>query len=474
MAREAYESTLTTTPVVSYPADQVASFLRNTYTNLAINSPTAYPSLDALADLYGDLGYANEDGIDELNNLWATLAGERLGEFETHVGPAPYYNDWTSATPQTALGALRFYHLVANQGLPQTAPAVALPTVDFHRALTFIGEHPTLQRALGLVFDVAVPIAVLPSLISSVNSDVYVSAWAGNSDGTQSYGGSGVTYSGVTPRTQCDASTSVFEAHPTTGQIVGRQLTLGDPTSFAIYEVDVDGGGLKTAQFADNLKLISQPQSGEPSSANGQAPDAPTGAAPPALRSTGLTVAAVNRGMSFVARLNSANAILAAATASTPVPDLTAEDLVKGFVLDVYDGPGKTWHSTSMRHVTYAVESASISIGPITDEPGTDAPPRMQNSPTNPSQPQLNLPENLIRWNGWSNAAPRPGTPLADDASSGLSDGTGSGPFASDGDHRDAGAGLAAAAALLEQISGLEYALRARVVDIAGQRDRAR
>ena len=217
MAREAYESTLTTTPVVSYPADQVASFLRNTYTNLAINSPTAYPSLDALADLYGDLGYANEDGIDELNNLWATLAGERLGEFETHVGPAPYYNDWTSATPQTALGALRFYHLVANQGLPQTAPAVALPTVDFHRALTFIGEHPTLQRALGLVFDVAVPIAVLPSLISSVNSDVYVSAWAGNSDGTQSYGGSGVTYSGVTPRTQCDASTSVFEAHPDHG-----------------------------------------------------------------------------------------------------------------------------------------------------------------------------------------------------------------------------------------------------------------
>ena len=120
-----------------------------------------------------------------------------------------------------------------------------------------------------------------------------------------------------------------------------------------------------------------------------------------------------------------------------------------------------------MRDVTYAVESASISIGPITDEPGTDAPPRMQNSPTNPSQPQLNLPENLIRWNGWSNAAPRPGTPLADDASSGLSDGTGSGPF-----DQMAITVTPAPGSLprlrSERIPAWEYALRARVVDIAG------
>ena len=154
-AREAYESTLTTTPIVSYPADQVASFLQNTYTNLAINSPTAYPSLDTLASFYGGLGYANRDGIEELEQpVVRSLSNERLGTFQTAAGPPPYYNDWTGASAQTALAALRFYHMVANQGMSQAPPAVALPTVDFHRALTFIGEHPTLQRALGLVFDV--------------------------------------------------------------------------------------------------------------------------------------------------------------------------------------------------------------------------------------------------------------------------------------------------------------------------------
>ncbi len=469
MAREPYEFKLTTTPVVSYPADQVANFLKSTYTNLAINSPTSYPSVDSLGSIYGQLGYANQDGIEELGILWNFLSSQRLNPPASGAGgKAPYYNDWSTTSIEDAFAALRFYHMAPGMGpgKSQPPPPVALPTVDFHRALTFIGDHRTLQRALGLVFDVSVSTAVLPSLTSSVNSDIYVRAYASNVDGTQSFGGSGVTYTGLTPRTQCNASTSVFEAHPATGQIVGRQLTLGDPSSFSIYEIDVDGGGLKTTQFADNLKLAQQPRSNEPSSSNGPAPDAPQSYAPPSLRSSGLTVAAVNRGKSFVTQLNNANAIFQA----SPLPDLTAEDLVKGFVLDVYDAAGKTWHSTSMRDVEYVVSSASITLGPVTDEPGTDAPPRMQNDPTNSSQTQLNLPENLIRWNGWSNAAPRYGTPLADDGSTNLSSGPGSGPFNQLAITGPSGSGPVTPhpGSLPRLRYGSEYALRARVVDIAG------
>ena len=117
-----------------------------------------------------------------------------------------------------------------------------------------------------------------------------------------------------------------------------------------------------------------------------------------------------------------------------------------------------------MRDVTYTVSSASITIG---RSPTSRGPTRRRGCRTTrrtSSQPQLNLPENLIRWNGWSNSAPRPGTPLADDASSGLSGGTGSGPVQSARDHGDG----RPPASLPRLRYGTEYALRARVVDIAG------
>jgi hypothetical protein len=453
----------TTTPVVSYPSGQVASFLQSTYTNLATSSPTAYPPTQMLGGIYGTLGYGNQDGLSLLRRLWSDLSQQRLRPPVTHAGAPPYANDWAGADAATAFAALRFYHM-APQGTPVKP---TLPVVDFHRALTFIGQHPALQRALGLVLDITIPISDVTSNFpafagSAVGSDVYVSGDLANVDGTSDIRGS----VRIRPRVRCSASQSVFEAFAATGQIVGRQLTLGDPGSFSVHEIDVDGGGLKTAQFADNLKLAQTPQSGAPGTANGPAPDAPQAYAPPSLRSAGLTVAAVNRGLSFVSRLQRGSDLLSGAAASPPaVPDLTAEDLVRGFVLDVYDAPGKAWHSTGARSVVYTATpsgGATITLN-AADEAGTDAPPRSQTDPTNPAQAQLNLPENLIRWNGWSNAAPRPGNPLAADGSSSVATAAGSGPFG------QLQIGVSPPAGSLPRLRfGTAYALRARVVDIAG------
>jgi hypothetical protein len=455
-ARDAGEP-YTKVPVVSYPASLVAGFLQSTYTNLTVNSPKSYPSLGSLLQLYGDLAYVNRDDIDVLQRMWSDLSQQRLSPpVTTGAGLPRYANDFTGADPATALAALRFYHMAAGPGLTHSLPTVTLPVVDFHRALSFIGEHRALQRALGLVFDITVPVPT--ALGSAVTSDFYVQLFASNVDGSPFRTASSVTYTPVTPRTQCDASTSVFEAHASTSQLVGRQLTLGDTSSFSVYEIDVDGGGLKTAQFADNLKLGQEPQSGDPRSAHGSATDTPTGYAPPSLRSAGLTVAAVNRGLTFVGRLNRSASLLAGLPSS--VPDLTAEDLVRGFVLDVYDSDGKAWNSTARRDVTYAATGVNPSLQ-TSDEASTDAPPRMQSDPTNPAQQQLNLPENLIRWNGWSNAAPRPGVPLQDDGSAGSP--TDPGPFSQLTITVNPTAG-----SLPRLRFGTAYALRARVVDIAG------
>ena len=426
-ARDAAEAHFATTPIVSYPSDQIASFLQSTYTALTVGSPSSYPSAQTLADSYGDLGFGGGEERNRLLGLWNSLAAARVTA-PPSGGQIPYANNWSGTSIALGMAALRFYHmpplyqLPPNQNVP---PAPSLPTIDFHRALTFIGQHRTLQRALGLVFDVVVPITEIT--FGSSLSDFYVQAEPCNVDGAVFSSRSGVTYTPIVPRVQCDASSSVFQAHAASSQIVGRQLTLGDTTSFVVYEIDVDGGGLKTAQFADNLKLAQQPQSGTVDSQNGPAPDAPTAYAPPALRSSGLTVAAVNRGLAFAAALQgSAKMSDRALRNDRAVPDLTAEDLVTGYVLDVYDSTTKNWHSTAMRDVVYTAGSITLNSTPP-DEPGLDSPPRSQTSPTDPSQNQFNVPANIIRWTGWSNAAPRPGNPLADDGTA--SSGPGSGPF---------------------------------------------
>jgi hypothetical protein len=446
-----------TTPIVSYPSDQVASFLQNTYTTLAVSSPTDYPSTDTLGAIYGGLGYANRDELEELNNLWRQLAFNRVNAPATHAGPIPYANDWTGASIQTGLAALRFYHMAA-----QGPPATPGYTIDFHRALTFLNQHRALQRALGLVFDVTISVDSLLSLLSKPPSPLYVQAsLIPNPTGVVDFG------SPVVARTRCVATTSAFKAFESTPQIVDRQLTLGDSSSFAIYEIDVDGGGLHTAQFADNLKLAGDPQ-GTGASENGPAPDAPTSYAPPALRSAGLTVAAVNRGVEFQARL-ARNDTVVKGLPGTP-PDFTAEDLVRGYVLDVSQD-GTNWLSTGMRQATYTASgngaSATVpSPPPANDEAATDSPPRSQSDPTNSSQQQLNLPANIIRWNGWSNAAPRPGSPLADDGSSTVTSGTGetgTDPFSANLTITNA----VAPGTLPRLRYGQTYALRARVMDIA-------
>jgi hypothetical protein len=407
-ARDAKEP-YTTTPVVSYPSDQIASFLESSYASLATASPTSYPSLQQLGGVYGDLGYANQDVLSRLKSLWQSLSTQRLQPPVTAgPGAAPYANNWTGAAIETAMAALRFYHMPSSRLLSTGVPAGGIETIDFHRALTFINQHPALQRALGLVFDVTIPISEV-DLGSGSNPLTYVQGYASNVDGTI-FNGTGVSLSNIPCYVQCDASATVFQARASSSQIVGRQLTLGDTTSFAIYEIDVDGGGLKTAQFADNLALAREPQSADGNSGHGAAPDAPTSYAPPSLRSSGLTVAAINRGLAFVARLQRQASLMSSSTPSTP-PTLTAEDLVRGYVLDVYDAPAKAWHSTAMRNVTYTANPGAITLTD-TDEQGLDSPPRSQTDPTTPSQSQLNLPANIIRWTGWSNAAPRPGTPL--------------------------------------------------------------
>ncbi len=426
-------------PVISFPADFIANWLKTNYTNWANNAAGGFPAYQDLIALLNPIGLADEADRKRLGATLKDLQDERNAVVG---GKANRANDFSATSDEAAFAALRAYH----QPHPPSAHALAatpLPTVDFHRALTFIGEHRALQRALGLVFDIAVtvPRAAPAAVLVSV---------------TPSYTGGGA-YPAVSPLTTATLGATAWRAQPSSSSVPvhNGQLTLGDATAFFTHQLDVDGGGLKAAIFADNVKLSLKPQKGTGQTSSPPAPDAPTSFAPPTLRSGGLTVTAVNRGLTFVSKLDR-SATLMAGLPTAPV--LFAEDLVRGYVLDVHDSTGGGWNSTAMRTGSYV--SGALPALTAADEAAIDAPPTMPGGSATPTQ--LNLAENLVRWDGWSLAGPRPGTPIQDD-------GTAAGGGVAPGPFSQLQTKLGVKPGSLPRLRfGTTYALRMRIVDITG------
>ena len=193
----------------------------------------------------------------------------------------------------------------------------------------------------------------------------------------------------------------MFQPHAVSSDITAGQLTVGDPTSFLAHVIDFDGAGLRASNFATQIRLTEAPAAiNARYAASAVAPAPATPMAPPMIRSNGLTLTQVNRGVTFASSLARSFLLYDAVVDSNPVPDLTAEDLVRGYVLDVLDTANNTWRSTAEWRATYQAGSQTVS-GPTSapfSESSTQAPPRVQSSPTDPNVQQANLSEVLLRY----------------------------------------------------------------------------
>lgn len=438
--------------IASYPVQHVTGFLQDQFTQYKNDE---VPTVETLKSVYGPIsdvlvGRAAQERFHK-------LAAER--KVRSKGGTVPHANDFATATPADSFAAQAFYHLPppADQ-LPQ--PGVS--DVDFHAALTFIGQHGVLQRALGLVFDLLIPVKNVRLITSQPGSNIFVSASLQNPQGVPPFSPG---YVSVTPRTHCDASTSEFQPHANSSEINGRQLTVNDTTAFLPHVIDFDSAGLRASTFAAQIHLADSPATIDARLVSSVIPlDPATPVAPPSMRSNGLTLTQVNRGLSFAQLLERAFLLFDAAnTNNNGVPDLAAEDLVRGYVLDVLDqSADNTWHSTAEWVGTYTAGGQTVN-GPTTEpfaESATQAPPRVQDSPLNDGSSQANVSEVILRYNGWSNAVPRPGDPKPLDAPNETGLGT-DGPFS------QLTIDVKAPAGRLPRLRfGHSYAMRARIIDV--------
>ncbi|UFR05971.1 Ig-like domain-containing protein [Streptomyces sp. Go40/10] len=427
---------------LSYPARALRDQVQRFYATTALDSAESPPPLV----------------VGKRSPLLAALDASGFGPPPEPDGPVVRLRAEVSpgsAQPHDVVADFKNFHKRPSRPgapLPQTGDLAGL--LDFHECVACLGDYPHLMRSLGLVIDLEVPASDVP--VAAAARRLRVLPHRPPADPA-------VPPLDLSPTTGAVWDGDVFVAAPDPDPAPGAPgirngLLDMDGDRFELIDVDVDGAGHKLVNLRHNLDAV----------LSRAAADQPRTAALPALRSAGFSLVQDDRKNTFEARLATIShhqAILDGASPQTAV--LSAEQLVRGYRVDVWDSHSETWHSLCARSGTYRFERigevrtiedegfVQLSAAGVPTEPG---------GPVEP--PLLYLPESLLRWTGWSQVAPRPGLAL---------------PTGNDLATPPASSDNAAVTALRLQASftastgslpklrfGVGYRLRARAVDLAG------
>jgi hypothetical protein len=471
------ESNVATRTPSTYPQQAVHQITQNGYAGVHVSSPVTVPvhqqlrqALPAFAPggpprplLIPEAGRADE--VTALRRAAAQVADDlvahaaagtlpeavahahavatRLAELSPPGTYIPLVAD-TGTDPQ-AVGAVLAFHQVppAQVGVspgPKTDPVAP----DFHAVLTSLLAYPLLLRQLGLVIDLQVQLADVPT--SALPGS------AANAPAPRQLRIAPPPLAGATMITPWTAYTrdgdNIFSPAPTSAsspETIAGLLNLAPPQTYSLIQLDVDGATIKAAYAT---------------SAANTDPAAPSPL--PSLRTTGLTLSRTGQGQALLDRMtkNAANDSAVSGNPAAPVT-LYAEDVLYGLRLDVLDAATGAWASLHRRIGTYTVAGQLVLTG-AADE-GT-AQPSASHLPDLPgaSPSPLRLPEALARWEGWSLSVPQPGAAVTDTGPSRVTSAPAPGgvPLT---------ATFTAVPGSLPRLRyGRKYQLRARAVDVAG------
>jgi hypothetical protein len=424
--------------VRSFPTKKLLSFLTNAYQTVAVQSPQQMPTLE-------QWGFAEgAPGIVPLSQI-AIYGGEQpelekgingmLAEF--HAVPSNF------GTPKTDFLQARLMHQFLSKvtfdanGHRNKLPPQALPVLDFHKAVAGLGSYPMLERGLGLVIDLEVPLTGVPA-----SGSVRVHPSLAGPPAM-------VPFTAYT----LNAAAGLFVAAAAEGSDVSDgMLLLSGPDQYDVVELDVDGGAEKVLDFSYNLARLGF---GDAT----RSIDTPNEYGLPTLRSAGFSVARVDRATRLVNIFNTGKSNNTAITSSGTVT-LHAEDITRGYRIDVWDSMTGQWHSVCLRDGTYALLNGGLTRTFSDEGFATVATSQSADGTTT----DLRLPESLFRWAGWSLCASRPGKTI------------GSGPeFAPQPQSNPATTAMQLQTSFTAQKGtlprlrfGAQYQFRARAVDLAG------
>ncbi|WP_158660590.1 peptidoglycan-binding domain-containing protein [Paraburkholderia hospita] len=306
-----------------------------------------------------------------------------------------------------------FSHPPSGPALERLPPPDWQTHLDFHQALSALNNYPQLQRALGLVFDFDVPLDLVP--VGPGNAFVTIAV-------TQVSPGWKWSLEPDVPRletavvhSEVDGGHRVFFAAPLWMVSGGKPAmpAIGllplEPAHYGLAQIDVDGALHKNIMLSETLSGYSGPPPLVPPHPDVFDPSATL----PALRSGGLSLFADERAAALLTRFAESKAYNEALDKVQPRP-FSAEDLVRGHRIDVWDSKTTGWHSLHRRNARY--EIADAKAFDVTDEEGFVKLGATQASP-DPDRVEpaddFYLHEAIARWSGWSLSAPMPGKHLS-------------------------------------------------------------
>jgi hypothetical protein len=450
-------------PVVrSFPASRVLEFIKKQYTAIALEFPTELPTPGSVYD--GRRHNIEAESLYKRGNANFSLLD--FGMYETREslkkqlnsmikkGVVPYNYpgsvDGDKAVQLDFCQAESFHAFKG--GMYDSLPKK--PELDFHKVLAMLGDYPELLRALGLIFDLELPI---PAGIGSISEQI-VRIWPENplSDEVDSKVALATRYDYNSP-------SGVFCAKAAASLIKNGHLDLSGK-DFSVAQVDIDGSAIKAINFTQtlgDLGIHKPPVLGTPKTA-----------ALPALRSGGMSVLMNDRASELIKTLRNGSGFETqlADPATRKNIKFSAEDIVRGYRIDIYDEAKGVWRSLCQRSGCYSHSSDPVEtfILPknLEDEGTVTVAPTTSSDPS--GSKDLFLHEALFHWDGWSLVVDHPGQTIRKPVKNSPDNNVGYEPTD------------------IENVIGLEvkfrvqpgslpklrfgdhYRLRARIVDIAG------
>ena len=335
--------------------------------------------------------------------------------------------------------------------------------IDFHQIAAAMNSYPALLRKLGLVVDLIVDSSRFTHAADAgLRASVSLPATGGTA-----------TRAEVSPVTRAKFDGANWQAarqpFPKAGdsRVLDGLLEL-DPKQFDLVQADVDGAGIKLMNFARSLLRHSEKEDLRFDPTTRKENEAGV----PVLRNAGLMLTHHNRWSMLKNRFtdnkkkNDAAETIAKAPPKRkpPPPELWAEDLVRGYRIDIRDSTTGKWRSLCERSADYRIGGSVL--------PGVAEEGIVRLAATQPVDPAVvpnltKLHEAVVSWNGWSLAARQPGLAIPPDDKISATNPADADPALPPGLNFTSQF-VAKSGSLPRLRYGREYALRARVVDLAG------
>ncbi|HEV2578995.1 MAG TPA: hypothetical protein VGU25_17450 [Acidobacteriaceae bacterium] len=480
---------------VSYPTRQALGYLKYAYQSFSLQSSRQdgregpFRVFNPLAFRNGAKSTLGTNMAEQRKTMWQLQqalveTGTVPAVDTTFSGPTsnPDGVATTLVTPNEASTQDMITRFALFHSIPKAHHRPPLPsppngfnkTLDFHSALTAVSSYPSILRALGLVFDLEIPSSLCPP---SPSGGAYASVAVSkvvpgfNWQITPSFSLTPTSY--WRDSSSFCAAPAAVPAAQTAGNYPAGDVFKGflamSAQNFFLSQVDLDGALMKAMGLADNVAnlLVND---------NLQAMDETL----PSLRSAGISLMADGNGLRLLQSILNNQSFNDSLSSNNPTP-YNAQDLVRGYRIDIWSSRTKRWHSLHSRTATYKFGSQSQIVLNVDEEGFTqlsaaqaaDDPTRkpdqysIKNDLPQPAQ-NVYIHERVARWNGWSLSVSRPVKPLnrsADPAKALDSDPTLDAPVTP---FKMVSTFAVSPGSLPELRFGAQYRLRARSVDLAG------